>query len=269
MQTILERKLAYLKQAKISCGLSDHDVERLSRITRLASYRKGQVVFMPEDSADAIFVLHSGKIKLSRIGDDGKELTLGIVEPGETFGEVDVLAEHPRDAVAEVMEDGIIGIVTKTDFECFLKYQPQCCLNLSKLIGARMTRAEQRIESFVFLDAPERLAYLLLDLIETVGIPCSDGPGVKISCTHQGLANMIGTTRETVSIVLGQLQGARLVSTGNRFVRILDEKGLRNFANAARTGGVRANTQDRRRGVSVNETHLHPIATHTTAVMIH
>ena len=269
MQTIRERKLAYLKQAKISYGLSDHDVERLSRIMRLVSYRKGQVVFMPQDSADAVFVLHSGKVTLSRIGDDGRELTLGVVEPGETFGEVDVLAEHPRDAVAKVMEDGVIGIVTKTDFECFLKYQPQCCLNLSKLIGARMTRAEQRIENFVFLDAPERLAYLLLDLIETAGTPCSDGTGVKISCTHQGLANIIGTTRETVSIVLGQLQEARLVGTGNRFVRILNEKGLHDFANALRTDGARVNIQDRRRGVRVNERQLHPVATHTTSVTIH
>jgi len=100
MQTIRERKVAYMKQAKISYGLSDHDVDRFSRVMRLVSYRKGQVVFMPQDSADAVFVLHSGKIKLSRIGDDGRELTLGIVEPGETFGEVDVLADHPRDAVA-------------------------------------------------------------------------------------------------------------------------------------------------------------------------
>ena len=269
MQTIRERKLEYLKQAKISCGLSDHDVERFGRIMRLASYRKGQVVFMPLDSADAVFVLHSGKIKLSRIGDDGRELTLAIVEPGETFGEVDVLAEHPRDAVAEVLEDGVIGIVAKTDFECFLQYQPQCCLNLSKLIGARVTRAEQRIESFVFLDAPERLAYLLLDLVRTVGIPCSDGLGAKISCTHQGLANIIGTTRETVSIVLGQLQEACLVGTGNRFVRILDEQRLDDLPDAVRTHGARMSMHDQRRGVSVNQGHLHPIPTHATAVTVH
>ncbi len=269
MQTIRELKLAYMKQAKISYGLSDHDVERLSRIVRLVSYRKGQVVFMPEDSADAVFVLHSGKVTLSRIGDDGRELTLGVVAPGETFGEVDVLAEHPRDAVAKVMEDGVIGIVTKTDFECFLQYQPQCCLNLSKLIGARMARAEQRIENFVFLDAPERLAYLLLDLIETAETPCSEGPGVRISCTHQGLANIIGTTRETVSIVLGQLQEASLVGTGNRFVRIIDEQGLHDFANAMRTGSACVNIQDRRRGVSVTGRRLHPVATHATSVTIH
>lgn len=269
MQTIRELKLAYLKQAKISYGLSEHDVERFSRIMRLVSYRKGQVVFMPQDSADAVFVLHSGKVTLSRLGDDGRELTLGVVEPGDTFGEVDVLAEHPRDAVAKVMEDGIIGIVTKTDFECFLKYQPQCCLNLSKLIGARMTRAEQRIENFVFLDAPERLAYLLLDMIETAGTSCSEEPGVRISCTHQGLANIIGTTRETVSIVLGQLQEARLVGTGNRFVRIIDEQGLHDFANAVRTDSACVDTQDRRRGVSVTGRRLRPVAAHAISATIH
>ena len=264
-------KVAYLKHAKISDGLSDHDVEQLSRVVRLVSYRKGQIVFMPHDRADAVFVLHSGQVKLSRIGDDGRELTIGVVEPGETFGEVDVLVEHPRDAVAEVMEDGIIGVVTKKNFECFLKYQPQCCLNLSKLIGARMARAEQRIEHFVFLDAPERLAYLLLDLIRTVGTVHPGGSDVKISCTHQGLANIIGTTRETVSIVLGQLQEAHLVATGNRYIMILDEKGLHGFVKALRADGVRVNMQYRRRGVSANDGHLHsdPVASHAPSMAVH
>tara|TARA_B100000315_G_C14593945_1_gene597579 strand:- start:4702 stop:5478 length:777 start_codon:yes stop_codon:yes gene_type:complete len=253
------RKVAYLKHAKISHGLSDRDVELLSDVMRLVSYRKGQIIFMPKDTADSVFVLHSGYVKLSRIGDDGRELTISTVGPGETFGEVDVLAEHPRDSMAEVMEGGVVGVVSKKNFERFLKYQPQCCLNLSRLIGARMAQVEQRIEHFVFLDAPERLACLLLDLIRPVKSSYSDRSDLKISCTHQGLANIIGTTRETVSIVLGQLQEARLLATGNRFVRILDEKRLHCFVD----------NQYRRRNAGGHARPLHSVEAHASSVSIH
>ena len=225
MKMTPERKSTYIKQARIASGLNELDRENLNGIMRFACHSKGEIIFMPGDSANDVFILHSGKIKLSRVDDDGRELTLATITPGETFGEVDVLAEHPRDAIAEVVEDAVIGTISKKGFECFLKKHPQCSLNLSRLIGARVIRAEQRIKSFVFLDAPERLATLLLDMGQAIEVQSFDGHGIKVSCTHQGLANMIGTTRETVSIVLGQLQKAALIGTGNRFIRILNWNG--------------------------------------------
>ena len=165
-------------------------------------------------------------MKISKIGTDGKELTLAVLEAGEIFGEVDVLEKTARDSVAEVLDDAHICLIRREDFERFLKSQPQCSFKLTKLIGFRMKQIENRIEDLVFRDAPARLAHLLLDLGNSFGTERPEGRAIKAKVTHQELANLIGTTRETVSLTLGQFRQAGLIAMEKRQITLLNEKGL-------------------------------------------
>ena len=222
----MKSKLWYLKQVKLFSDLNDAEMDEMDKMTRMEAFKKKQPIYLPGDPGDFVYLLKSGRVKISKIGDDGKELTLAILEPGEIFGEVEVLEEAPRDTVAEVLDDAHICLIRREDFEAFLKSRPQCSFKLTKLIGFRMKQIENRIEDLVFRDAPARLAHLLLSLANSFGAEASDGRAIKTKVTHQELANLIGTTRETVSLTLGQFRQAGLIAMEKRRITILNEKGL-------------------------------------------
>ncbi len=226
MESIVKSKLWYLKQVKLFSDLSDVEMDQMNQMTRMEAFKKKQPIYLPGDPGDYVYLLKSGRVKISKIGDDGKELTLAVLEPGEIFGEVEVLEETTRDSVAEVIDDADICLIKREDFEHFLKNQPQCSFKLTKLIGFRLKQIENRIEDIVFRDAPARLAHLLINLADSFGRDIPEGRALKTKITHQELANLIGTTRETVSLTLGQFRQAGLISMEKRQIIILDQKGL-------------------------------------------
>ena len=226
MESIVKSKLWYLKQVKLFSDLSDVEMDEMNKMTRMEAFKKKQPIYLPGDPGDYVYLLKSGRVKISKIGDDGKELTLAVLEPGEIFGEVEVLEETTRDSVAEVMDDADICLIKREDFERFLKSQPQCSFKLTKLIGFRLKQIENRIEDIVFRDAPARLAHLLINLSDSFGRDVPEGRALKTKVTHQELANLIGTTRETVSLTLGQFRQTGLIAMEKRQITILDQKGL-------------------------------------------
>jgi len=226
MESIVKSKLWYLKQVKLFSDLSDVEMDEMNKMTRMEAFKKKQPIYLPGDPGDYVYLLKSGRVKISKIGDDGKELTLAVLEPGEIFGEVEVLEETTRDSVAEVIDDADICLIKREDFERFLKSQPQCSFKLTKLIGFRLKQIENRIEDIVFRDAPARLAHLLINLSDSFGKDVPEGRALKTKVTHQELANLIGTTRETVSLTLGQFRQTGLIAMEKRQIIILDQKGL-------------------------------------------
>ncbi len=226
MESIANSKLWYLKQVKLFSDLSEAEMDEMNKMTRMENFKKKQPIYLPGDPGDYVYLLKAGRVKISKIGDDGKELTLAILEAGEIFGELEVLEDTPRDSIAEVLDDAHICMIRREDFERFLKNQPQCSFKLTKLIGLRMKQIENRIEDLVFRDAPARLAHLLLNLANTFGAEGPEGRAIKTKVTHQELANLIGTTRETVSLTLGQFRQAGLIAMEKRQITILNEKSL-------------------------------------------
>tara|TARA_B100002003_G_C14126227_1_gene541660 strand:- start:576 stop:1268 length:693 start_codon:yes stop_codon:yes gene_type:complete len=226
MESPAKSKLWYLKQVKLFSDLNDSEMNEMEKMTRMEAFKKKQPIYLPGDPGDFVYLLKSGRVKISKIGDDGKELTLVILEAGEIFGELEVLEETPRDTIAEALDDASICMLRREDFERLLKSRPQCSFKLTKLIGLRMKQIENRIEDLVFRDAPARLAHLLLNLANSLGREGTDGCAIQTKMTHQELANLIGTTRETVSLTLGQFRQAGLIAMERRQITILNEKGL-------------------------------------------
>jgi CRP-like cAMP-binding protein len=226
----LKNKLWHLKQIRLFADLPAETMERLDRVAGMKAVKRRQPIYLPGDLGDAVYLLKSGRVKISRLSPDGKELTLAILEPGEIFGETDALQGAPRDEVAEALEDTVLCIVPRSEFEALLQRTPGLALRLTKLIGLRLRRIESRVEDLVFRDVPTRLAHLLLDLARDLGVEDQRGLLLRARLSHRDLANLIGSTRETVSLTLGEFRREGLVETEGRQIIIRNREGLARLA---------------------------------------
>lgn len=230
MSVDMKTKLWYLKRINLFSGMSETEMKELENITRMEAIKKREPIYLPGDPGDSVFLLKSGKVKVSKGSEDGREITIAILEPGEIFGEVEVLDDSLRDTIAEALDDTYICVIKREDFESLLKRRPDLSFKLTKLMGLRLKRIESHIENLVFKDVPARLAHLLLDFSKKFGVKEGDGIRIGLRITHQEIANLIGSTRETVSMTLGEFRRRGFIALEGRKILILKEDGLSSMA---------------------------------------
>lgn len=214
-------KLWYLKHIRLFSGLSQAEMQEMEQITRMEAVKKRQPLYLPGDPSSNVYLLKQGRVKIANTAPSGKEVTFDILEPGEIFGELDVLDDSPRTTIAEALDDTLICVIRREDFDRYLNRHPNLTVQLTKLIGLRLRKIQSRVEDLVFRDVPARLAHLLLELSKTEGVP--NGPGIRIRAklTHQEMANLIGCSRETVSATLGLFREEGLIRMDGRSVTIV------------------------------------------------
>lgn len=220
-------KLWYLKHIRLFDGITPSEMAEMERITRMQEVKKRQPLYLPGDPSTKVYLLKKGRVKLANTGVSGKEITFEILEPGEIFGELEVLEGLPREMTAEALEDAMICVIRREDFDRYLGDHPNVTVKLTKLIGLRLRKIQTRVEDLVFRDVPARLAHLLLELSRTDGVADKQGIRLKAKLTHQEMANLIGCSRETVSTIMGQFRDDGLIRLDGRTIMITDEKGLR------------------------------------------
>ncbi len=150
----------------------------------------------------------SGRIKLYHITADGKQAVLAMIDPGEVFGELSMLDGAPRDEFAEAMEASSVLSIPIEVFQSLMAEHPDLTLGVTRLVGLRRRRIERRLKSLLFRSNRDRLASLLVELAEQYGRRTADGVELGVRLSHQDLASIIGSTRETVTVTLGELQAA-------------------------------------------------------------
>ena len=219
-------KLWYLKKIKLFAGLSVQEIRHLQRITTMETFEKGELVYLPGDPSDSVYLLKKGRVKISRVNDDGREALLTILEPGEIFGEVEALSSDRRETLVQALEKVKVCEIQREDFDRYLHQYPHVGGRVIKLMGVRLRTLESRVGELVFKSAPARLATVLLNLSETMGQPEERGIRLGARLTHQNLASLIGTSRETVSILLRQFSQRGLVVQDHRHILILDMERL-------------------------------------------
>jgi CRP-like cAMP-binding protein len=173
--------------------------ERRGQRIRMAAKR---VLFHKGDPASRLYLLVSGRVKISTISKSGQEMMLAILGPGDVIGEVAVLDRIERTATATTLEPCELLSISHYDVLAALGQSPESTLQLIAALTKRLRSATSLIEDLVFLDLPTRLAKTLMTLARTFGH--STGRGLRIECpvTQQELANMVGTTRESINKVL-------------------------------------------------------------------
>lgn len=225
---MIKNKLWYLQKINLFNAIPPEQMEELDRITRMAAVKKRETIYLPGDPSRQVYLLKSGRVKIARISEEGREVTLALLEPGEIFGELEILDDSPRDTLAEALDDSQLCVIQRETFLTLIRSRPELAFRLTKLIGFRMRQIESRVEDLVFRDVPSRLAHLLFQLSKDYGRETPQGILLRIKITHQEIANLIGSIRETVSAVLGDFKKEGLISFDGRQIILLRPDILKN-----------------------------------------
>src|SRR5699024_5130680 len=160
---------------------------------------RGQTLFNEGDEGDRLYVILSGKVKLTRTAMDGRENLLGVLGPSEMFGELSLFDPRPRTASAVAVTDAVLAGLGHDDLRPFLSSRPHVSLQLLKALAARLRRTNDVMADLVFTDVPGRVAKALLELAEKFGKEGEDGLHVHHDLTQEELAQFVGASRETGS----------------------------------------------------------------------
>jgi CRP/FNR family cyclic AMP-dependent transcriptional regulator len=204
-----EREL--LRNVPIFSELSDPDVATLARVATRRRYPKDTVVFFENEEGDIFFMILEGRIKVTILGDDGREIILSVLGAGDFFGELALLDNEPRSATAIAIEESELLSLHRTEFENAIAGNPAILSALIKVLTARLRRANHQISTLALLDVYGRVARVMLDMAKEEGKRLKDGRIAFRRATHQEIANRIGTTRETVTRMLKDLERHGLI----------------------------------------------------------
>ena len=203
---------ALLAGVSIFRGLSKGDLEILARNLKPAQFAKDDVIVRQGSTGDSLYVIEHGRVKVVRHGDGNREIILSIFRPGDFFGEMSLLDGQPRSANVVALEDTSVLILSRPDFVQHLQTHPSTALNILADMSLRLREADEIISNLALLDVHARLAKLLTSLAHREGEPTDEGILIRHRLSHQDFADMAGTTRETVSRVLAELQRRGLLS---------------------------------------------------------
>ena len=220
----MQEKFWYLKRCDLFERLDAEEIEALESRCLTRTFGRKSLIYLPSDQSDSVLLLASGRVKLYHITNDGKEAVLALIEPGELFGELALVEPGQREEFAEAMIPSRVVLIPGDAVRELMEKHPEVSLEVSRLMGLRRRRTERRLKSLLFRSNRERLIHLLLELAEKYGRPGSDGLLIDIKLSHQELASIIGSTRETVTVVLGELQaeGYLLIRRRQLILRNLD-----------------------------------------------
>lgn len=178
-------KFWFLKHIHLFHDLTPTEMQEMEQITRMEEIKKRQPLYLPGDPSSCVYLLKRGRVKIANTSASGKEVTFDILEPGEIFGELHVLEDSPRTTSAEALDDALICVIRREDFERFLAAHPNVTVKLTKLIGLRLKKIQSRVEDLIFRDVPARLAHLLVQLSKIDGVKESQGIRLRAKLTHQ------------------------------------------------------------------------------------
>jgi len=195
-----------LKACPLFERLSEEELADVEQQCRSKSFPGGSMIELPGGAASALYLVVSGRIKVAHVTGEGKESILSFVLPGEIFGELAVLGENRNDDYLEAAETSTLIMIPVDVVSRLMQRHPEVSLAITKLIGLRRRRFERRLKNLLFHSARERLIHLLLDFAEDYGVTQSGELHLTIRLSHQELANLIGTTRETVTVSLGEMK---------------------------------------------------------------
>jgi CRP/FNR family cyclic AMP-dependent transcriptional regulator len=210
-----------LRKVPLFSGVADSDLSAFADLTRERSYPKGSVIVFEDDPGDAMYLVAGGQVKVVLIAEDGREVILSVLGEGTFFGEMAVIDEEPRSAHVIAMEDSTLLVLRREDFQNQLRRSPDVAISLLKEISRRLRRADDKIGSLVLLDVNGRVANLLLRMSDDEG-----GDRITRKLTHHTIAQMIGSSRETVSRTMRNLVERGIIQVTRKDITLKDRHAL-------------------------------------------
>lgn len=219
-------KVWCMSEVDIFCDLDQAEMDVLAQAAPMKTYAAGELVYTPHQPLETLFILKKGRIRIFRVSHDGRALTTAIIEPGTIFGEMVIVGQQMHDSFAEALDDVVVCVMTKADVRRHLLGEPRIAARIGETLGRRIGDLEQKFSDAVFKSVPERIAGALVTLAATAsGRPL--GRGVQVKLTHEQLAALAATSRETTTKVLGEFADRGLITLGRGRITVLDQAQLR------------------------------------------
>ncbi len=218
----LPTKVGYLSATHVFRDLNSKELEEVDRISTVRTCPQGKVLYIPGETGEVLFILKQGRVNIYRINQEGKKLVIGSIAPGSVFGEMSLIGQAMHDTFAEAAEDCALCVMSQSDLERVLLSKPRVALRFMELMALRLHEVEERMESVAFKSVPARLAAYLLQLAE-------QSDCVIRGVSHQDLADMVGTYRETVTRILNEFRSDGCIDLGRLRLTVLRPEALQDI----------------------------------------
>jgi CRP/FNR family transcriptional regulator, cyclic AMP receptor protein len=217
--TTLENKVWYLKKSRLFERVGDDAVANCEHLFTQTPYPKRATIFEQGDVGRLVYVVKFGRVRIARATEDGKEITMAILGPGDLFGEEVVFSDVVRTTFATCLDDSLLCTARAEDLYGLMSRHASIAMNVANYLREQRDDALSVVEDLSSLKVPERLMKLLERLASEHGLPCEGGTVIDVALTHADLASLIGSTRETVTAMIAQLnREGRLRAAGRRIV---------------------------------------------------
>lgn len=218
METI---KLEALSQIEIFQDLTDQEMEEMDRSTTMSTCEAGRVFYGPDEAGEVLFLLKKGRVQLYRLSPGGKKLVVAVLEKGAIFGEMSLVGQGMHNTFAEAIDECTLCVMSRMDVERIVEEKPRIALRFLESMAIRLRETEAKLEDLAFKSIPVRLAALLQDLASE----SNSGDTIE-GYTHQDLAEMLGTYRETATQTLNEFKSHGWLEIGRKRIRIVDPNAL-------------------------------------------
>jgi len=212
----------FLAYVPIFSEIPMETVEKIEKIGTRKNFKKNDVILMEDEVGTALFVIVSGKVKVARTSTDGREVILSILSESDFFGEMAILDGQTRSATVVAIEDTELFLIQRNDFINLLKEYPEIAISLLQELTKRLRAADAKIKALSLKDAEGKVATVLLQLADDVGKIKHGKVEIEKLPLQQDLANMAGTSRETISRTIHSFAKKGLVELDGNKLRITD-----------------------------------------------
>ncbi|MGE5699386.1 MAG: Crp/Fnr family transcriptional regulator [Deltaproteobacteria bacterium] len=219
--------LTFHTAAELFRGVTESEAHRIERLCAERRYRKGATIFSKGDSADSLYIVKDGRVRILSLSDKGTETILHILKSGAIFGEL-LLSEERRALTAIAGTDVAVTVIPKGSLVELLTSIPIVSRNFISLLSRRLAKVEREFADFGHTWSYHRLSRVLLELCDEHGQETPKGTLIPLRLTHEDIANLIGTTRETVTTQLNKFRRMGLVKREEGFL-VVDRKRLEEF----------------------------------------
>ncbi|MCK4578809.1 MAG: Crp/Fnr family transcriptional regulator [Candidatus Marinimicrobia bacterium] len=211
-----------LREVPIFSELRDDDLQTIMDMAVKRSFPKGKMIVIEEDQADTLYIIEKGSVKITRLNEDGREVILAILGSAEFFGEMALLDGQGRSANVMALEDAVLYTLNRRDFLDVLNRFPSISIQLLREMAIRLRKSDQQIKSLSLSDAEHRIGIALHRIADDMGFFKMGQVVVPRLPFQQDIANLAGTSRETVSRMLKNLESKGLLEREGRKLIIKD-----------------------------------------------
>lgn len=214
-----ENKVWYLRQNRLFDRASDDAVAGGESLFKTCIFPKRAMVFEQGDPTRVVYLIKRGKIRITRLTADGKEVTVAVLGAGDMFGEETLFDDRPRTTHAVCIEECLLCTAKADDLFSLISHDPVLALNVAKILNDRLGDASATMEDLAYAKVPDRIVHLFERLAPEHGVQTATGMLLEIRLTHADIASLIGSTRETVSLEMANLaKSGRIAYDGKQVV---------------------------------------------------